>query len=91
MIIAVVVLGIYSYTPSETVYNAPEQIKVVTDEYQDSIEKVMSREDFKRQQELLAKEIYLKEEKSRIQTEYNAKLSKIEKDLESVRSEKITF
>ena len=55
------------------------------------VEEVMNRADFKKQQELQAKEIYLLEEKKRVQAEYDAKLADIEKQLEEVRGQKVSF
>jgi hypothetical protein len=84
------VYAVQNYAPKQN-FTIPEQASAHQDEYVGGVEQVMSREDFKKQQALLAKEIYLKEEKLRVQTEYDAKLKKIETDLEAVRAEKVTF
>ncbi len=55
------------------------------------IDEVMNRAEFKKQQELLAKEIFLTEEKQRIEAELKAKIDSIEKQLEEVRSQKVSF
>lgn len=83
-------------------YQAPTTVTTQVDEYETGVESVLNREEFKRQQALLAKEIFLKETKTQTQAEYDqkmtaikaefeGKLKKIETDLEAVRSEKITF
>jgi len=59
---------------------------------------IRNRESIKRQQELIVQEVYLLEEKDRINAEkeeaikqFDTQISKIEKSLETVRTEKVSF
>lgn len=90
--LAVVCIGIYT---SDRWNTSTIQIKPVIEttpkQEKTGIEQVMSRAEFKKQQELLAKEIFLTEEKQRIETELKTKIDSIEKQLEEVRSQKTSF
>jgi uncharacterized protein (UPF0333 family) len=59
---------------------------------------IRNRESIKKQQELIVQEVYLLEEKDRINAEkeeaikqFDTQISKIEKSLETVRAEKVSF
>lgn len=94
-----IVLGISGYVvwsydtqKEEIVFEAPV-IKVL-----DGIDEIANRPEIKRQQELIVKEQYVKEEKARTQEEkkqsiadYDAKLAGYESELELIRKEKTVF
>lgn len=81
---------VYQSNVGHIVYNSAEMPRLPS-KMEKAIEDIMSREDFKRQQELRAKEIYLTEEKAKIEAEYKAKIDDIEKQLEQIRGEKVSF
>lgn len=62
------------------------------------LDEIRNRENIKRQQELIVQEIYLSEEKDRINQEkeeaikmFDAQIQEKEKQLEDIRAEKISF
>lgn len=81
----------YSQSSVIEVVNTPATPEQVESAMEKSIKAIQEREEFKKQQEVRAKEIYLTEEKARIQAEYDEKLTKIEAQLEEVRAEKVSF
>lgn len=83
-------------------YATPDvQAPVVVDENQGDTKKlneIRNRADIKKQQELIVRETYLSEEKARVLAEkaeaiakFDAEVDSIEKNLESVRAEKLSF
>jgi ABC-type anion transport system duplicated permease subunit len=55
------------------------------------LEQVMSREDLRKQYELMAREVLLKEKKAKIEAEYQTSINAINAELEEVRSQKVGF
>lgn len=62
------------------------------------LDEIRSREAIKKQQELIVMETYLNEEKERIEAEkeaaiakFDAEIAEVEKNLEGVRAEKLSF
>ena len=82
----------YDVKKGEVVFEAPV-IKVL-----DGIDEIANRPEIKRQQELIVKEQYVKEEKAKALeakkqsiAEYDAKLAGFETELELIRKEKLGF
>jgi len=55
------------------------------------LEEVMNREEIKKQYELLAREVLLKEKKAKLEAEYKTQLDQLETELADVRSQKTSF
>jgi predicted Zn-dependent peptidase len=75
-----------------------EVVEEVVDEAQLKKEQIRSRDDIRRQQELLVEETYLLEEKAKTQAEmkasiasYEEALQTMEEQLDAIRGEKIDF
>lgn len=58
---------------------------------ENELEQVMSREDLRKQYELMAREVLLKEKKAQAEAEYQSKMQTINAELEEVRSQKVGF
>ncbi len=94
-----IVLGIsgyvvwaYNVDTRKVEYTAPV-VKVL-----DGIDEIANRPEIKRQQELIVKEAYVKEEKAKTQeakkqaiAEFDSKLAGFETELEAIRKEKTSF
>ena len=95
---AVLVTGVYYYTPYDKdtdVYTADEEI---TTEDNKVLEEIRSREDVRQQQELIVQEIYLIEQKEKVEAQkeiaivnFDTEIESIEKKLELVREQKLSF
>jgi len=84
---------------------APEEINLINDykqtvlsENDKKLEEIRNRENIKRRQELIVQEVFLMEEKDRISIEkdeaikqYDIQTEEIEKLLEEIRAEEISF
>lgn len=109
-VIGLVCIAIYgmfvatNHYSTETFYNSnastTEQTieEEVIDESDLKKESIRSREDIKRQQELIVQETYLNEERQNIEKkkaeaieEFNSQLEHLESQLEEVRGEKMSF
>jgi len=78
----------------------PTETTQKTTTYEDNkkLDEIRNRENIKRQQELIVQEVYLSEEKDRINREkedaikqFDAQIQTVEKKLEDVRAEKVSF
>lgn len=58
---------------------------------ENELEAVMSREDLRKQYELMAREVLLKEKKAQAEAEYHSKMQQINAELEEVRGQKLGF
>lgn len=86
-IVSVVVIGIvgvalFNKAPEEIVYKEEAKSVIV-----DNMASIRSREDIRRQQELIVEEAYLLEERTKLQ----ASLKEVETKLDGVRKEKVSF
>ena len=86
-----VVGGLYLYLTNKETQSVTYQVKEKVEVKLSGVDEVKNREAFKKQMEMEAKRIYLQEEKSRIQKEYDAKLGEVEKQLEGIRKEEMSF
>lgn len=92
--ITVASIIVVNYDVEKERFEAPEVItKVLT-----GIEEIANRPEIKKQQELIVKEQYIKEEKARtleekkkVIAEFDLKLQSYELELEGIRKEKIVF
>ena len=104
--LAVIVVAIVAYTSwifykSDTnVYNneKEEVVEEISFSNTKRLEEIRKREDVRKQQDLIVKEIYLTEKKERVEKEkketiehVDLQLAEIEKKLESVRNERLSF
>lgn len=104
--IVIVVLGLAfffqkvndGHTTDDYVQTASSTEQVLANTEPDPYDEIRSRENIKRQQELIVKETYLSEEKARVENEkkkaiedFDSQLSNLETQLEEVRGEKLSF
>jgi len=85
-------------TSEEKVNAYPLTKEAVMSVDEKKLTEIRNRENIKRQQELIVQEVYLTEEKDRINNEkeeaikqFDAEIQKIEEQLEATRKEKISF
>lgn len=83
LIIGVVWAGIAIYNAENR--EAPQQ-KVSSE-----LEQYMNRDDLRKQYELMAKEVMLKEKKAEIEAKYQQEMQQINAQLEEVRGQKLVF
>ena len=92
--------GLVLYTSDTNVYNNEKEEAVEEISFGDTkrLEEIRKREDVRKQQELIVQEIYLTEKKERVEKEkketiehVDLQLAEIEKKLESVRNERLSF
>jgi hypothetical protein len=84
LIIGVVWAGI-------AIYNTENRPEVPQQKVSSELEQVMNRDDLKKQYELMAKEVMLKEKKAEIEAKYQQEMQTINAQLEEVRSQKLGF
>lgn len=101
LVTLIIAVSLYVYhTKTSIITDEISTTSQIVEEFGDSVklDEIRERQNVKRQQELIVQEIYLLEEKDRIQTEkeetikkYDTEIQNIENKLESVRNEKLSF
>lgn len=86
------------FETSTTYTNTSATSTVTVDEGKDEKDRIRSREEIKRQQELIVEETYLNEERARVEkakadaiAKYDAEIAELEAKLEAVRTERVSF
>lgn len=87
-----VIIGIVVFLFNQLKAPGEQSTQPIIDQVRNSeLEQVMNREDLKKQYELMAREVLLKEKKAAIEARYKAEIEAIELELEDVRGQKTSF
>ncbi len=98
VLLVIVSVGLFFLATSVKRTSQQDNNQVLQSANEKKLEEIRSRENIKRQQELIVQETFLMEEKDRIKNEkdeaiksFDAQTAEVEKQLEAVRAEQITF